>query len=389
MKELLREIINNSIEKKEVAGVSLLVEREGQELCFLAEGMADIENGKPIQRDTIYRLYSQTKPVCGVAAMVLVERGVLDLWQPISDYLPAFHGQMVYADGEKRPASREITVHDLLSMTSGLSYPDDICESGRDVTALFQKLDDRLQGDNPMSTIELANALAGCTLRFDPGSSWAYGTSADVLGAVIEVAAQMPFAEFMKKEIFEPLGMNDTGFWVPEEKQGRLAEVYETVSNGNEKSLLHYTGNHLGIHNRMHREPAFASGGAGLASTLDDYMKLSRMLLNQGELDGVRILRPETVRHFTNGQLLDHQQQVYEQTMWPGFGFGNLVRVCNRPGQSVTLARTGEYGWGGWLGTHFANFPNEKMTILIGMQKKDAGTWSLTRKLRNAIVSFM
>lgn len=388
MCERLTEVIRKSIEEKQVSGVSLLVQKDGEEVCFLAEGMADREAEKTIKRDTIFRLYSQTKPVCAVAAMILMERGELDLCQNVSAFLPGFKNQTVWENGVNRPVKREVQVQDLLRMTSGLHYPDEISEAGRQTARLFKEIDERLLGDDPMSTIEIANALGKCSLGFEPASSWNYGTSADVLGAVIEVVTGMRLGEFMEKEIFTPLGMKDTAFWVPEEKQARLAKTYETVKEGEEAKLVLYEGNHLGIQNAMHREPAFQSGGAGLASTLDDYMRFAKMLLNGGEYEGVRILNEETVKYLTQGQLIDKQQNAFEEKWWlSGHTYANLMRVCKNPGKASLFTREGEYGWDGWLGMYFANFPKENMTILMGMQKKDSGTWELTRKLRNIILS--
>lgn len=299
-------------------------------------------------RDTIIRLYSQTKPVTATAAMILMERGMLDLGQMVSDFLPSFACPRVCVSGIVQAAAMPLRIIDLLKMTSGLVYPNEASIPGQQTAAVFAELDRRLFTDHEMTTQEVADALAGCVLAYEPGRSWGYGTSADVLGAVVEVVTGMSFADFLQKELFMPLGMADTAFWVPADKQERLASVYETVVGTDGKpSLKRYEGNHLGIHNDMAKVPAFASGGTGLASTLEDYMKFARMLLREGEDNGVRILKPQT----------------------------------------VYLAKLGEYGWDGWLGAYFANFPGENMTILMGTQKKDAGTFALTRKLRNVILS--
>lgn len=387
MRDRLAETMRKSIVKNQVAGVNLLVEKDGKEVCFLAEGMADREAGKEMKRDTIFRLYSQTKPVCAAAAMILMERGELDFGQNVSEFLPGFQNQMVWENGKNRPVQREVQVRDLLNMTSGLYYPDESCEAGRQTAKVFEEVDQRLFGENPMSTIEIANALGKCSLGFEPASSYNYSTSADVLGAVIEVVTGMSLGAFLKKEIFEPLGMKDTAFWVPQEKQERLAKVYETVKRDDENQLILYTGSNLGIQNSMQKEPAFQSGGAGLTSTLDDFLCFAKMLLNGGEYGGVRILKEATVKYFTTGQLLDAQQKKFESCWLSGYTYANLMRVCKNPGQVNMLAREGEYGWDGWLGVYFANFPKENLTILMGMQKKDAGTWELTRKLRNIILA--
>lgn len=388
LEKVLKNTMKEAVDKGLVAGANLLVQKNGREICYVEAGMADQEEENPIRRDTIYRLYSQTKPVTAAAVMILVERGQLDLCQQVSEFLPGFKNPSVWAEGQARPAVREVQVHDLLRMASGLGYPDTSSECGRQTGKVFEDLEVRMYGEHPMTTQELANAVGSCVLDFDPGSSYRYGTSADVLGAIVEVVSEMPFSEFLKKELFDPLGMKDTGFWVPEEKQYRLAKTYESVDTEEENKLVLYTGDHLGIQNRMKRKPAFESGGAGLASTLDDYMRFASMLLEGGELNGVRILQKETVRFMTGGSLTEPQQKTFNMNhTLSGFSYANLLRICKDSSKAPFLAKEGEYGWDGWLGPYFENFPKERMTILIGMQKKDAGTWQLSRKLRNILVS--
>lgn len=388
MEILLQDAMKKAVDENLTAGVSLLLEKDGKELCFLAEGMADIENQKPIQRDTIFRLYSQTKPVTATAAMILVERGLLDLGQPVSDFLPAFKHQYVWKNNTRQAPSREILVHDLLNMTSGLVYPDESCESGKQTAEVFKEIEHRLYGEHPMTTIEVADMLGACVLDFDPGSSMRYGTSADILGAVIEIVSGIPFSEFIRREITGPLEMKDTAFWVPIEKQNRLSQTYKSVEGQNKNTLKRYDQDHLGIQNRMKKRPAFESGGAGLASTLDDYMRFARMLLSEGRADGIRILKKETVKYMVSAELTEEQQKNFEKSfLLGGHSYANLMRICKNPSRSPYLARKGEYGWDGWLGPYFANFPKENITLLMGMQKTDAGTWALTRKLRNIILS--
>lgn len=392
MMEMIRKIqeaMETSIEHSEVMGVNLLVNKKGKEICYLEAGMANREEGRKISRDTIFRLYSQTKPVTAVAAMILMERGKLDLCQAVSDFLPSYFDMKVLENGVGKKAVSPIRVVDLLRMTSGLLYPNDADLAGKSAAKVFEEICDKIENENSLTTREVADALAETILAFEAGSSWQYGSSADVLGAVIEVASEMPFADFLKKEIFTPLQMMDTDFWVPSKKQHRLAAVYETIKNENNQYQMQlYTGNNLGILNDMAKEPAFASGGAGLASTLDDYMKFSSMLLNKGELGGVRILKPATVSSLTSGQLMPLQQATFDRGNWlDGYSYHNLMRICVNPSQVGNLARKGEYGWDGWLGCYFANFPNEEMTILMGTQKKDGGTFALTRKIRNIILS--
>lgn len=388
MRELLRKVIRKSIEHKEVAGVSLLIQRNGKEICFLTEGMADSEKHRKIERDTIFRIYSQTKPVCAVAAMILMERGDIDLCQPLSEILPGFRNQKVYRDGILQPVKREIKIHDLLQMTSGICYPDTPGEGGKNAAELFGQIEVRRKLGHQITTMEFANIMGGCALAFDPGSSWEYGASADVLGAVVEAVSGKSLGTFMEQEIFAPLGMKDTGFWVPPEKRNRLAQIYKPVVENGERRLIHYEENYIGIDNQMDHVPAYESGGAGLVSTLSDYMHFAQMLLNNGIYEGKRILKENTTRYLIGGQLSINQQKAFEDRMqMAGHSYGNLMSVCRNEHRAAMLTRVGEYGWGGWLGTYFANFPEEKMTILIGMQLPDTGAGTLARKLRNIILS--
>ena len=426
LKEKLENVMAQAVEDCEIAGMNLLAEKDGEEICYCQAGMADRERGIPMERDTILRLYSQSKPITAAAAMILMERGALDLDQPVSDFLPAFAKQSYFAEQEGigeaaaggskkeqegigeaaggskkeakggevassmevRPVMQPMRVYDLLRRTSGLVYPDETTAAGRQAAVVFEEMDRRLYTKDAMTTKEAADKLAECTLAFEPGSSWRYGTSADVLGAVIEAASGQRFGEFLEKELFGPLGMKDTAFWVPREKQSRLAETYETVTENGKKTLLRYEGNNLAVCNRMQNPPAFESGGAGLSSTLDDYMRFARMLLQEGTLNGARILKPATVRYMTGAELMEYQQSAFNHWIGlEGFSYGNLMRICKRPMQAGIFAAEGEYGWDGWLGTYFANFPKEKLTILMGIQKRDAGTFALTRKLRNLLVA--
>ena len=381
-KQQLEKVLRDAIGNKECAGANLMVLKEGKEIFYLEDGYADLEEGLHIKRNTIFRMYSMTKPVTAAAAMILLERGVIDLYEPVSKFLPGFKNQAVAEGDQLFSLEREVNVKDLLSMTSGLVYGGND-KAGQETEAFFEEVDVRLLSDNPVSTFEAVNRLGRCALAFQPGSAWQYGASADVLGAVVEVAGDMRFGEFLEKEIFEPLGMKDTAFWVPAEKRNRLAKTYEYDQNGN---LTPYFGNHLGIISSMDRIPAFESGGAGLASTIDDYARFANMLMNDGSLDGVQILRPKTVEYMTNCTLTpEHQKYI-----WPalgGYSYGNLMRVMTDCSKAGIVSSPGEYGWDGWLGAYFCNCPKDKLTILFMMQKTDSGTTPLTRKLRNIILS--
>lgn len=382
--ELIKKALRKEIECRDVAGANLLVIHKGKEVFYHEDGFADVEKRIPIKRDTIFRLYSMSKPVTAAAVMILLERGEIDLFEPVSKFLDGFRNQTVYKDGSLVPAERDVNIRDLLSMTSGLPYPGEDM-AGRQVGILFESLERGLASDDPIGTVEAMNRLGKCPLAFQPGTSWLYGTSADVLGAVVEVVSGMRFGEFLAKEIFEPLGMKDTAFWVPAEKRDRLANAYSADGKG---GLTLYTGNNLAINYRMDKSPVFESGGAGLASTIDDYARFAAMLMNGGELDGVRILQPGTVRYMTSAALNEVQQRGFETWLTlNGHSYGNLMRIMTDCSLAGIIGSPGEYGWDGWLGAYFCNCPKEELTFLYMMQRTDSGTTPLTRKLRNIILS--
>lgn len=389
MKELsqkLERLIETAVEKEEIAGANIVVIRDGQEMAFAAGGYADIEAGKKYERDTIARLYSMTKPVTSAAAMLLMERGLLDPGAFVEEFLPGFHNAIVASGGKLVPTVRPVRICDLLNMTSGLMYGGDVTSvCSMETEKLFDRIKEHLYLEDAMTTQEVANRLGLIPLQFQPGESFQYGTSADVLGAVIEVISGKTFGEFLKEEFFEPLDMEDTAFYVPENKQERLAKVYQRTEQG----LELYTENHLGIMNAMKQVPAFESGGAGLVSTLDDYAKFASMLLQEGSYQGKQILKPQTVHYMTNGSLMSWQQEVLDQC-WEGirrYTYANLLRIQKEPGKSPMFTSIGEYGWDGWLGAYFCNSPKDRLTMLLTMQLKDAGTTSLTRRLKNVIWS--
>ena len=384
-KHRLKETLADAIADGTTAGANLLILQDGEELFYDGQGYADIEEKKPIRRDTIFRLYSMTKPVTAAAAMILMERGQLDLAQNVSDFLPGFADLSAEKNGEITPCKRTMTVLDLLNMTSGLTYGDEQTKSGRMVLELTDECTRTIHTEHAVSTVEFANRLGALPLAFEPDSCWQYGFSADVLGAVIEQASGMRFGDFLRQNLFEPLGMKDTDFWVPENKQARLAKVYE--STGGKKMRL-YTGENLSVSNRMDARPAFEAGGAGLASTIDDYARFAQMLLNGGTLDEEQILSPAVTEYFTDGMLTDAQQAAFRGWVgMEGFTYSHLLRIMRDPRQAAGLAKAGEYGWDGWLGCYFANFPQQRLTLLLMQQKKDAGTIPMTRKIRNILLS--
>lgn len=391
LQDTVQQIMDEAVAKQEVAGISLLVLHKGEKILSAESGFADKEHGVPMRQDTVLRLYSMSKPVTSAAVMLLMERGKIDLYDSVSRYLPGFRDQKVAVPYETDavepklvPVNREMTLHDLLSMTSGLLYAAPNA-AGRASGNVIGELIDRMDGPDPIGTVELANRLGAQPLLFQPGEHFAYGTSADILGAVVEVVSGMRYGEFLKREIFEPLGMQDTGFYWPGPDRTRLAKTYEHRPDG---TVAEYPTTNLGISYTMEKAPAFESGGAGLVSTLPDYAKFAQMLLRGGEYEGVRILQPATVRFMTGAELQPRPQD--DLRCWGGLGgfsYGNLMRIMKEPSRSGMLATKGEYGWDGWLGPYFSNHPAEQLTFLVGMQLRDAGTTPLTRRLRNVVLS--
>lgn len=381
----LDEVLHEMISTGYAAGVNCLVIHKGKEQCYFEAGFRDRGNNLPITRDTIFRLYSMTKPITSAAVMILLQDGRIDLNEPVSKYISSFANQKyVDADGNICDLEKPVTIQQLLNMTSGVSYPGDSNISDRAVEVVCQDALNKLYTEDELSTKELIDKIAKCPLAFKPGTIWSYGFSADVLGLLVENVSGMKFSEFLKKNIFEPLEMVDTDFYVPEDKQTRLSKTYEEY-NG---ELILYTGDNLVIQNRMERKPLFESGGAGLNSTIDDYAHFNQMLMDGGSYKKRRILYKSTVDFMTKSHLTNDQQKGVET--WDhmgGYSYGNLLRVMKNPGLACSVSSKGEYGWDGWLGAYMMNDPKNDLTFLMMQQKKDTGTTEYTRRLRNILFS--
>ncbi|SHN56884.1 CubicO group peptidase, beta-lactamase class C family [Butyrivibrio hungatei DSM 14810] len=379
---LIQKCMDRAVEERELAGVSALLIQDGTEKFFLKSGYADEEDKVPIERNTIFHLYSQSKPITAAAMMLLVQDGIVDLCEPVGKYIDSFNDQEYLDENGKKhkvPEDKKMRIFELMNMTSGLVYPGVNSEAEKETGVLFDELIDRLSSDNQMSTLEFAEKLGKLPLNFLPGSHWQYGTSADILGAVIEKASGMKFSEFLKERLFDPLEMVDTAFFVLDEKKPRLAHAYQAKGN----DLEEYKGNNLGIRNNGGVN-AFESGGAGLFSTLDDYSHFARMLMDDGVYRGKVILTESAVKFLTTGKLLEYQQRdLWNWRGLEGHTYGNLMRVMDDPKQALILGNKGEYGWDGWLGTYFMNDPSTKTTFLMMTQKADYGTGHVTRRIRN------
>lgn len=386
MEKKIISVLKDAVNNGDIAGANVLVIKDGKEAAYCEFGMRDIEKSLPIERNTIFRMYSQTKPVTAAAAVLLMEQGKLDVGAWLSDYLPEYAVSYVICDGERVPAQKHITVGDLLNMTSGIPYPYEDTVSGRHSGAVFWEVEQNLYTDKAVTTAEFARKMADVELCFEPGERFMYGASADILGAVIEKVSGMSLRDFLAESFFKPLGMNDTDFYVPADKSGRLAKIYDYSENGLHELRI----NNLGLAYDRDIIPAFQSGGAGLCSTLDDYAKFAGMLMNNGSFNGLQILAPASVRFLTHGGLKQHQKQQLEDGWgWMrGYTYGNLMRVCDDEDQTTLFSTKGEYGWDGWAGTFFSNEPSHGITLLFGTQQAGVGkSGTLVRRIKNIVMA--
>lgn len=373
-------LMNEAVEKDSIAGGSVMVIHKGETVYQDHFGYADRASGKKMSGDNLFRLFSLTKPITAAAAMLLLERGKIELRYPLKWFLPTFDNMQVLDEKGLRPADRDITLGDLLTMTSGISYPGGT-PSGMKMGEVWGRQADAYEkGGKPLSTRDFVLEMGNVPLAFTPGAKWEYGASADVMGAVIETVSGMKYSEFLKKEFFEPLSMNDTGFYIPEEKYQRLATPYVQTPQGNSV----YTNHDLCITDYK-TPPAFESGGAGLVSTIEDYSKFVKMLLGRGSANGVRILGRKTVELMATDCLTDTQRASLEWDSMLGQGYGNFMRVLKSPAAAGFNGSVGEYGWDGMLGCYFCIDPKEDLAFLYFVQQAYTGCTEFTRRLQNVV----
>jgi CubicO group peptidase (beta-lactamase class C family) len=386
-KKRIDDLINAEIARGEIAGANFLVMHSGEPLFQGSYGYADSKKTKKMQENTIFRLFSLTKPVTATAVLQLFEQGKIDLWDPVCDYLEGFRNQKVLKENtsiwgwEEEPVRRDVTLWDLLTMTSGIPYPGPECEAGIRMKRLFDDVQMRRKNGKKVTTAELANEIGKIPLQFQPGEHWMYGASADILGAVIEMVTDRALHDYLKEEIFEPLQMTDTGFFVPEEKKERFAE-FSVLEQG---SLVPYMGkNDFGMEG-WDEAPAFESAGAGLVSTMKDYANFTRMLADFGTWRSQKILGRKTMELMRQNHLNREQRASFQWDSTIGYGYGCLVRVLMEPGLAATNASVGEFGWDGWSGTYASIDPAEDLTILYFVQRAGAGMMPVVRKLRAVV----
>lgn len=347
-----------------VAGASAVVWEKGREVYFGAFGMADREANRPMTRDVIAQIFSMTKPVTGVALMQLYEQGKFRLDDPLAKYLPEFATVRVYAgDSAGAPKleapSRPITVADITRHTAGFATNP----GERGVGPLFRTADPQ---NRTVTITQFAKRLATVPLVFQPGTRWSYGISVDVQAALVERLAGQPFEQYVKQHILDPLGMRETRWFVPESDRARFAAIYQRDSSG--AGVHHAPDSVAKAYNTNHW--ALFTGASGLTSTLDDYLRFARMLLNGGELDGVRILRSETIRLMATNHL---PATVRDSSFLPGkgqvgFGIDFAVRVAPPKSVEENNGTVGEFFWDGAASTLFWVDPANQLTAVFFTQ---------------------
>ena len=378
-------LIGNSKDPDCNIGAAICIIKDGKEVYRNEYGEADKENHIPMERNSIFRCYSMTKPVTAVAVMTLVEKGIIALSDPVSNFIPSFKNQTVLTEKGYVPAKREVVIQDLLNMTAGLTYPDASFPAGKEMQNMIDKYYADVEAGNPISTYDLAVLIGEQPLEFQPGEGWRYSFCADVLGAVIEVVTGKTYGEYLKETIFEPLGMTETDFYVPIEKQNRFMQNYQYMPET--QTMEPCTWQHLGLTYMHKKKPLFESGGAGLVSTIDDYSKFVNMMLGKGTLGNVRILGRKTVEIMTRNNLTPKQLEMYDWDTIKGYGYGNLMRVMMDVPASHSFGSEGEFGWDGWLGSYVAMDPKENLAIIYVIQKCGGNGYRDIQVIRDIVYS--
>jgi len=360
--ERIGQVMGRFVAEGKIAGGITAMARNERIVHLACHGTMDAENGRPMREDAIFRIYSMSKPITTVAVLMLYEEGCFFLDDPLHAYLPAFAGVKVKATGadgreELVDPVRPVTIHDVMTHTAGFTYE------------LVREAEDR-----GWDLEAFADAFARVPLVRQPGEQWSYSASQDVLGRLVEVVSGMRFDAFLRERIFEPLGMVDTGFWVPEEKVERFAVLYELDE---QDRIVPRTRE-----NRVYaREPRFLSGGGGLVSTTSDYLRFCLMLLHGGEFAGQHLLGRKTVELMRQ----DHLPPGHPPILPFRFGYGLGVSVLRSLSEKQGIGSVGEFGWGGAASTHAWVDPAENMVSLVMMQLMPPRRLGLTEKVKDAM----
>jgi CubicO group peptidase (beta-lactamase class C family) len=371
------ELCHRYVDNGKLPGTAVIVARRSEVVFRDTYGMADIEADRKLEDDTIYRIYSMTKPIASIALMQLVEKGDVLLHNPVSRYIPSFADAKVYVSGgpddyTTEEPNRPVTVHDILTHMSGLSTGFQLGPVGE----IYRKAGLGF-GFRDMDLEQYCDTLASLPLAYHPGTRWLYSAATDVVGRVVEVASGMSLDRYLDENVFGPLGMTDTAFWVTEDKQARFAQCYSREN----KQLVPFPGAYL-------KPPKLLSGAGGLVGTIDDYQRFVTALVRGGELNGTRIIGRKTLEYMTMNHLpggADLQTMGGEgasETAMPGVGFGLGFGVVIDPPLNRSLASRGEYMWGGAASTTFWVDPVEEITVVFMTQLFPSGAFPIRPQLR-------
>ena len=370
---------------------AITVARRGKTVHSSALGLADVERGKPAKADTLYRIYSMTKPLTSVLIMMLVEEGKIALDDPVHRYIPEWKTLGVYDGGlnesfRTKPCDRPMQVVDLLRHTSGLTYG---FQERTSVDAAYRKHGIGTFGAKPLTLEDTVAQLANVPLEFSPGDRWNYSVSTDILGYLVQVIEGRPFEQVMKDRLTGPLGMDDTDFFVPEGEAGRFAACYQYMPG--KKPVLADDP----TRSAYLKPPLFVSGGGGLVSTSADYLKFCTMLLNGGELGGTRYLSPKTIalmtaNHLPGGKdLTELSMSLFSEATNAGTGFGLGFATVMDPAKSLSPSTVGEYYWGGAASTAFWIDPKEELVVIFMTQLLPSSAYPIRRELRTLVYAAM
>ncbi len=385
LNRITRHLRERYVEPGKIAGCLPLVYRRGSVAYCEPIGQMDIERGKPMREDTIFRIYSMSKPITSVALMMLYEQGHFQLSDPVSRFIRSWRNQRVYRAGSypqflTDPVQRQMTMRDLLMHTSGLTYG---FMNRSMVDHAYRKVGIGGASTDPNETLEgMIEKLAKIPLEFSPGSAWNYSVATDVCGYLVELISGQRFDQYLAEHVFTPLGMVDTGFSVPADKLDRFAANYERAGSRELRLIDDPQDSPYG------RERSFFSGGGGLVSTAHDYLRFCRMLLGGGELDGVRLLGPKTIELMTANHLPNDDDLTrwamgtFAETTYEGYGFGLGFSICLGPARSATVGSRGEYAWGGAASTLFWVDPVEDMIAIFMTQFMPSGTFNFRGQLK-------
>jgi CubicO group peptidase (beta-lactamase class C family) len=370
------------VDDGKLPGWTVAVARRGRVAHLGHYGLADVEAGRPVADDTLWRIYSMTKPITSVAALMLLEEGVLELTDPVARYIPAFADMRVYKAGSALnpgtvAASEPVRVWHLLTHTAGLTYG---FHHAHPVDEMYRGKGYEFGAPGGADLAAACETWASLPLLFEPGTEWNYSVATDVLGRVVEVVSGQRLDVFFSSRILNPLGMDDTAFWVGEDDRNRLAALYLPGLHRN---------NSLG--DVATRPQTFLSGGGGLVSTAGDYHRFAQMLARGGELDGVRLLGPRTVRYMTRNHLPGDAdletfgRPIFAESSFRGVGFGLGVSVVVDATAGKALTNPGEHAWGGLASTAFYIDPAEDVTAMFFTQLMPSSTYPLRSQLRTLV----